>query len=49
MNDAHITQYVYYRCIEPLRLGCWPKTDLAQFLCAYEQCALQMDVLRYEL
>ncbi|XP_045508615.1 acidic fibroblast growth factor intracellular-binding protein [Colias croceus] len=34
------------RCIEPLRLGSWPKTDLAQFLCAYEQCALQMDVLR---
>ncbi|KOB66061.1 Acidic fibroblast growth factor intracellular binding protein, partial [Operophtera brumata] len=33
------------RCIEPLRLGSWPKTDLAQFLCAYEQCALQMDVL----
>ncbi|XP_050558201.1 acidic fibroblast growth factor intracellular-binding protein [Spodoptera frugiperda] len=34
------------RCVEPLRLGSWPKTDLAQFLCAYEQCALQMDVLR---
>ncbi|CAH2207493.1 jg22673 [Pararge aegeria aegeria] len=33
-------------CVEPLRLGSWPKTDLAQFLCAYEQCALQMDVLR---
>ncbi|GBP20225.1 Acidic fibroblast growth factor intracellular-binding protein [Eumeta japonica] len=34
------------KCIEPLRMGNWPKTDLAQFLNAYEQCALQMDVLR---
>lgn len=34
------------RCVEPLRLGGWPKTDLAQFLLAYEHCALQMDALR---
>ncbi|CAF4956794.1 acidic fibroblast growth factor intracellular-binding protein [Pieris napi] len=34
------------RCIEPLRAGGWPKSDLSQFLAAYEQCALQMDVLR---
>ncbi|XP_063392399.1 acidic fibroblast growth factor intracellular-binding protein isoform X2 [Cydia fagiglandana] len=34
------------RCVEPLRAGGWPRTDLAQFLSAYEQCALQMDVLR---
>lgn len=35
------------RCIEPWRQVNWSHTDLKNFLNAYTQCALDMDVLRY--
>ncbi|KAG7295508.1 hypothetical protein JYU34_021715 [Plutella xylostella] len=34
------------RCVEPLRLGGWARTDLAHFLAAYQHAAPTMDVLR---
>lgn len=37
------------RCLEPWRLVSWSHTDLRNFLTAYSQCALEMDVLRYVL
>nr|CAD7574181.1 unnamed protein product [Timema californicum] len=34
------------RCLEPWRQVTWSHTDLRNFLTAYMQCALEMDVLR---
>ncbi|PSN54647.1 Acidic fibroblast growth factor intracellular-binding protein [Blattella germanica] len=34
------------RCVEPWRSVSWSHTDLRNFLAAYLQCALEMDVLR---
>ncbi|KAL0281261.1 UNVERIFIED_CONTAM: hypothetical protein PYX00_002297 [Menopon gallinae] len=34
------------RCVEPWRQVSWSHTDLKNFLVAYEQCALEMDILR---
>ncbi|KAJ9595720.1 hypothetical protein L9F63_013083 [Diploptera punctata] len=34
------------RCVEPWRQVYWSHTDLRNFLAAYVQCALEMDVLR---
>lgn len=36
------------RCIEPWKQVNWSHTDLRNFLSVYMQCALDMDVLRYE-
>uniref|UniRef100_A0A1B6GUG9 Acidic fibroblast growth factor intracellular-binding protein n=2 Tax=Proconiini TaxID=565685 RepID=A0A1B6GUG9_9HEMI len=34
------------RCVEPWRQVSWSQTDLRNFLTAYYQCALEMDILR---
>lgn len=36
------------RCIEPWRQVNWTHSDLRNFLAVYTQCALDMDVLRYD-
>lgn len=35
------------KCIEPWKQVNWSHTDLRNFLGAFSQCALDMDVLRY--
>lgn len=36
------------RCLEPWKQVSWSHTDLRNFLASYCQCALEMDVLRWE-
>lgn len=37
------------KCVEPWKQANWSHTDLRNFLAAFAQCALDMDVLRYFL